>query len=812
LRQWKPLIVGCTLLALSITTLASAESYIVKNGQAQAQIVITQNPPRMTAFAAGELQALVEKITGAKLPIVTESNAQLPVRIYIGTSSYTRELGLTVDDLKHDAYRIASGDNWLALIGDDTDFVPKEPWGRNKADRQRVMDAFDQITGEQFYNYMSYRVFRSYNNETGLWASDGRGSTNAVYAFLRNLGARWYFPGELGEVLPDIDTIALPQTNQTVHPDFPMRRIRQTYQEFFQAELDEIKWQLRLGLNRAHHITGWGPPGHGIDFVHRRDEVKQAHPEYYAIWGGKRMTDHAGKPCLSHEGLFQANVKYLRAMFDTYDEPMMNVSPADGYSQLCQCELCVGKDDKERGWNGVLSDYVWTYFDRVARELYKSHPDKKIFGLAYTAYQQPPKNIDQFSPNVVIMICRWRSNFHDPETHKKFLALRKAWLEKLPSGKLMIWDYYLHCRRNGAWLGIPVYFPRIIAEDLQSLKGISLGEFASARRNWPDWNMPWHALAANHLNLYVTARYYWDADQSLEPLLDEYYSKFYGPAAKEMKAFVDYAEQHWMNASKDLGILDRYVELIEAARSAAGDSIYGQRVDLLVEYMKPLKQRREQLSKGREDVPRVRCYRRNAGDITMDGKLDDPFWKNITAHPLRELETGRNPAHSSNFKLGWAGDDLYIGIVCHDNDMANLGVSTTRNDDGNMWNGDNIEVLLETQGHSYYQIAVNPAGAVYDLDRKKGLVMRWQSEAQIATHVADDHWSVELRIPVAGDGHDVLMPFSGVSGRRPTQTHPWFFNIARQRVRDGQMERSAFSPTSTQSFHRVLKFAEMYVR
>jgi len=161
-----------------------------------------------------------------------------------------------------------------------------------------------------------------------------------------------------------------------------------------------------------------------------RPGVKQAHPEYFSLWAGKRASEHkggGGAPCLSSEGLFEQNVKYVRALYDTYGEPMVSVAPADGYCNLCQCELCEGKGTPERGWNGQLSDYVWGYVDRVARELYKTHPDRKVSGIAYPSYQLPPEKIDKLSPNIAVIICRWRSNFHDPETRERFLKLRQAW-------------------------------------------------------------------------------------------------------------------------------------------------------------------------------------------------------------------------------------------------------------------------------------------------------------------------------------------------------------------------------------------------
>ena len=67
---------------------------------------------------------------------------------------------------------------------------------------------------------------------------------------------------------------------------------------------------------------------------------------------------------------------------------MMNVSPSDGYTALCQCDLCKGKDTPERGWDGMLSDYVWGYVNDVAKEVYKTHSEQMIFGLAYTTWPE----------------------------------------------------------------------------------------------------------------------------------------------------------------------------------------------------------------------------------------------------------------------------------------------------------------------------------------------------------------------------------------------------------------------------------------
>jgi tetratricopeptide (TPR) repeat protein len=77
----------------------------------------------------------------------------------------------------------------------------------------------------------------------------------------------------------------------------------------------------------------------------------------------------------------------------------------------------------------------------------------------------------------------------------------------------------------------------------------------------------------------------------------------------------------------------------------------------------------------------------------------------------------------------------------------------------------------------------------------------------VATQVADDHWTVEIRIPVTEDDSD---PLHFVVGRKPSKDLPWFFNVCRQRIRQNGSEYSAVSPTGELNFHRPRKFGYFY--
>ena len=122
------------LLSLLLTPLRAADTFLVQDGQPRAEIVIAETPQRSVRLAAQELQDSIAKMSGAKLPIVMTPSADVPVQIYVGRSEHTDRLKVTTDGLKDGAFRIVSGDRWLVLIGEDSEFTPIEPWARNNTE------------------------------------------------------------------------------------------------------------------------------------------------------------------------------------------------------------------------------------------------------------------------------------------------------------------------------------------------------------------------------------------------------------------------------------------------------------------------------------------------------------------------------------------------------------------------------------------------------------------------------------------------------------------------------------------------------
>jgi tetratricopeptide (TPR) repeat protein len=817
----KHILLFAALALAPLAPMRADDFFLVKDGQPQAEIIIAENPQRAVRFAAQDLQTYVGKISGAMLRIATQPSSSVPVQVYVGRSPHTDRLKAAADELRHGAYRIVSGDKWLVLIGDDTDFTPTEPWSRGYEDRVngRVQREWDKLTGAH-WGTPSGNMYKHRFTVPGdigrpdaakdkiepwqAWGADERGSFNAVAGFLHGLGVRWYLPGELGEIVPVMKSIPLPKIDETVRPDFPLRRFNF---RFGTNGLETALWAMRLGTRDPLDFQ----VAHGMALMTGRDEIFAAHPEWFALYGGKRHFQPGytkNQLCYSNEELFQDTVRFVRAQFDLAHVEVVSVMPPDGYTSICQCKLCEGRDSPERDNLGLLSDHVWDFVNRVAKEVRKTHPDKKILNCAYGTYALPPLKIAKLEPNVLVAIVDGRSpRYNKPEQQALFRQRREAWVAKTDN-PILVFENFPFTDRG--WY-LPAFTAHSLGGSVNATKGISMGEDISMTipREFTKT-----AGGLNHFLIYFTARSYWGGKElDVDAMFREYCRLFYGPAEQEMHTFFTYCEANWQEMEKDKAKVDAALAHFAAAQAKAdATSVHGRRIALIDDFLKDLRSKGAQLGRQRGPVPSFRLARDAAG-IVIDGKLDDEFWQKYPAPfigSLRELQTGGQPTFGTTFKAAWGKDGaLYLAIRCEDRRGEKPNIAATKKDDSALWYGDAVEILIETESHSYYQIAVNPSGAIADMDRSAPAASRlgWDSKAEVATLIADDHWTVEIRLPVTQDEND---PLHQVIGRKPSVSLPWHFNVCRQRIREDGQEASAFSPTGKPNFHEVMKFAYLY--
>jgi len=182
---------------------------------------------------------------------------------------------------------------------------------------------------------------------------------------------------------------------------------------------------------------------------------------------------------------------------------------------------------------------------------------------------------------------------------------------------------------------------------------------------------------------------------------------------------------------------------------------------------------------------------------TIDGKLDDPVWKDACEIRLRSVRLDQR-VQPTIARLAWDDRRLYVAVHCREVRMARVR-ARVRDHDGAVWGDDCVEVFLQPPGsEAWYHLAVNSLGTLYDARCNPRGDASWESGAQVRTARSRDEWTVETAIPFAAFG---AAPVVGTT---------WRGNICRERVQGREL--STWAPVGrrfhTPSRFGVLRFAE----
>jgi outer membrane protein assembly factor BamB len=100
-----------------------------------------------------------------------------------------------------------------------------------------------------------------------------------------------------------------------------------------------------------------------------------------------------------------------------------------------------------------------------------------------------------------------------------------------------------------------------------------------------------------------------------------------------------------------------------------------------------------------------------AGDIAVDGALNEPSWNKALRYPLLRAD-GFTPAEVSDVRVLWDAKTLYLGVTCKDSDL----VAGNAERDGNLRADDSITITLDPRldGLAVYQFTLSPRGTQAD--------------------------------------------------------------------------------------------------
>ena len=284
--------------------------------------------------------------------------------------------------------------------------------------------------------------------------------------------------------------------------------------------------QLTKSLAFSHALARVFPP-----------ELYQKHPEFFPLLDGKRLQPPSMGPAfwnpdLGREDVAEFAAAAARKYFEAHPEEesfALGVNDALIWGESPEL-LALATPTR---WFRERPDYsplVFTFMNRAADELAKTHPQKFLGALAYYfAENVPPFSV---RPNVVPFLTADRSQGYDSKFREEELQLQERWA-KSGVKRLGMYDYVY-----GSGFLIPRIHTRLLAENIRHARSVGFTDYyAEVNPNWGlDGPMPW-----------LLAQLLYDPGQPRDQLLAEYYRRYFQDAASPMRQFFEACEKQWIS-------------------------------------------------------------------------------------------------------------------------------------------------------------------------------------------------------------------------------------------------------------------------
>jgi hypothetical protein len=474
MKFWRAL-AAVVVLTMMEGGIAMAQVVLAKDGKSLYRIVVPQKAIPSERYAAEELQRYLERISGAKLPIVTDSEPMGSHEILLGDNAHLRKLGIQFD---------------FAKLG---------------------TDGF---------------VLRTFQNHLIIAGGRPRGTLYGVYALLEEkLGVRWFTPEV--EFVPKMERVELPVLNETQVPALEYREV------FWTEMMRDPDFAARHRLNGHHYRLTEKHGGRAVvfyPFVHSFDlliprEVCEQRPEFWPMVGGKRVSGYVQR-CLSNPDLVKLAIERVSQWLKEHPEATIIDISQNDTGNWCQCPQCKALDDAEGSPSASIIKFVNTIAEAIDSHI-------RYETLAYQYSRKPPKTIRP-RPNVIIRLCSIECCFAHPlescpsEENRRFREDIQAW--QLVAPVLYVWDYttnfanYLQPFPNFEVLQANVrFFVR------HGVKGLfEQGNYS------PGGNGEMAPLRA-----YVLAKLLWNPDTDVQRHINDFLHGYYGRAAGAIRAYME---------------------------------------------------------------------------------------------------------------------------------------------------------------------------------------------------------------------------------------------------------------------------------
>lgn len=414
------------------------------------------------------------------------------------------------------------------------------------AEAQKVFGPVGKAKAER----VSFRVVAG-KKGLGLYGESEFGASYAIYELLHRLGCRWFMPTELGEVVPGMPTLVVPEMDEKLAPATVSRGMWQGGADF-------------LRRNRMGRDTGniaWLAIGDGALERFFTAQDLDAHPDWRALQADGKPHHHALR--LTHPGVAEHVAGKILAQLETVYVPILKAGLRPGYA-LTPGDFQVPTEDpyerphdpEPRVWEPAagrwsVTDRCILMNSRIAERVRAKYPEVAFGDLAYVNKMMPPAK-QRVPKDFHVTIAPIDFNRHHPmdwPNHPNEFTLRdlvQGWGKA--GANLSAYWYGI----NLAELSAPCPFITKWGTDVRILLENNLSSWVPETMNGWDSMMPGYVLASR-LTFYP--------QEKPEAILKDLWTKFYGAAAEPMARYWTGIDRAYLEAREYAGSPFGYLKI-----------------------------------------------------------------------------------------------------------------------------------------------------------------------------------------------------------------------------------------------------------
>lgn len=405
-------------------------------------------------------------------------------------------------------------------------------------------------------------IIRSDDKLLVLSGSNPRGVIYAVYAFLEELGCRFYAPGDEGEIIPIMNSIPVPKIYKKEKPSFRWREWKEDYR-YSHITKDRDHVVTDPGYQQLHekfHLKLW-------DWM-AKNRINSSkfgdYPKGQTLTARRGIRHYIGGhviPRLLPRNLHEEFPEYFRMDRSGNRVPNGNFCPsnnnalalvADNAVKLVRANpeaikfSVIGRDGREGNWcycpdcrSKTVQDQYIIVCNAIVNAVREAGIEIQVNAMAYNDTIKPDLSVKPDRDLRLTWAPHFRSygyahNDMRSELNQWFSDCLAQWTNIFHPEKIDIFEYW---HDNIHFRSFPFSCPHVVAQDIRYYHDIGINNHIIT------CHVGDFSFQSLPLNCYVYVKMIYNIEADVDEIIADYCRHMYGPAAKLMHKWHDEFEE-----------------------------------------------------------------------------------------------------------------------------------------------------------------------------------------------------------------------------------------------------------------------------